>query len=94
MSPLHSEVSPPICPSQPLPGSLPDNLCHRHSREGAQPKVNCSSPALGWGEVQEGDLGFNLRPVWGGRQEALKPNLLRPTPAIPQACLSHLVKSR
>ena len=56
---------------------------HRRSGEGAPPEGNCSSLALGLGEVQKGGLGFNLRPVLGEVQKAPKPSLPRPTPATP-----------
>ena len=88
MSRLHSAISPaPFAYLGPWPEAFQIILVidgpHRRSGEGAPPEGNCSSPALGLGEVQKGGLGFNLRPVLGEVQKAPKPSLPRPTPATP-----------
>lgn len=92
VSRLHSAISPaPFAYLGPWPAAFQIISViygpHRRSRGGAPPEGNCGSQALGWGEVQKGSLGFNLRPVLGEVQKAPKPSLPRPTPATPKpAC--------
>lgn len=76
-------TSPGFCLRPGLEG-LPLDFCHKHAREGALVSVNCSSPGLGWGEVQRGDLGFSLSAVWGRQKGNPKASFPGPTLAIPK----------